>query len=205
MLHVHTNVRNSRMPTHKAATHRRMAVKENERVWTDHRRSRNLSRLMGGRGRGAKTRCWPQDFERSLRLLERTLDGATLQQCGAEFGLHHSSVSQLVAGIAEALMSSERLRGERPPLHNHSLASARRRHPEFWRRQIARARLPATRASLEALDTSPLVKRALEESVTLCNHYAELLNRRDGALRRTYTVESWLAMLERLQRAGART
>lgn len=176
----------------------------NQGARTDDRRSQNRLRLAGSRGRGAKKRCWPQDFERSLRLLERTLDGATLQQCGAEFGLHFTSVSQLVGGITEALLSPERLRGEKPPPHNYTVGSERRRHREFWRRQIARARHPASSAALEALDISPFVKRALEESVMLCNHYAELLNRRDGALRRTYTVESWLAMLERLQRTAQR-
>lgn len=39
------------------------------------------------------------------------------------------------------------------------------------------------------------LRLALEESVKLQSHYAELLNMHDGGKRRMFTVESWLARL----------
>lgn len=150
------------------------------------------------RGRGyGKRRGAPQDFERSLRLLERTLDGATLQECGKEFGMTFGRVSKLVRWMVKELLSAERLLSETPPPHSYS-TSGRRRHPEFWRRQIQKARQPKALTAAEPPD----LQYALDECVMLLNYYAELANRHDGGQRRTFTVESWLGLLAQLRLAG---
>lgn len=74
-----------------------------------------------------------RDFPRALKILERTLE-ASLPECAREFGVSRERIRHLSVCTAYQLL--QRLQDEKKPRHNWASVTARRRHVDFWRRQI---------------------------------------------------------------------
>lgn len=76
-----------------------------------------------------------QDFPRALTILEMALDGITLNECGAKFGITGGRCQQLIRWTARILAHKS---GE--PVPEYYTLSEMRQQADYWRRQIATAR-----------------------------------------------------------------
>lgn len=83
-----------------------------------------------------------RDFPRALRMLERSLEGATYALIARENALSTGRVGQLVHYTARLLLAPKRLQGDIPPDHDWTSVIARRNHFAFWQRQIQKALTP---------------------------------------------------------------
>lgn len=81
-----------------------------------------------------------RDFNRSLNMLAMQLNGATQREIGAKFGLSSSRCAQLIQWTCRILMSPKYLAGDSMPDPGHYEIADRRKHKEFWFRQIEKAR-----------------------------------------------------------------
>lgn len=77
--------------------------------------------------------------ERAFAVLEMTLQGSTLEQCGRAFGVGVERARQLANMAVRLLRNKPYARGPIPK-HDWYLAKERLEHREFWLRQIAAAR-----------------------------------------------------------------
>lgn len=81
-----------------------------------------------------------RDFGRALNMFERSLAGETFKEMSSDFGVTAGRCAHLVRWTASLLLHPKRLQGDVPLDHDFYSAIERRTHPEFWRRQIDKAR-----------------------------------------------------------------
>lgn len=89
-----------------------------------------------------------KDFDRSLDMLERTVNGQTLDQAAAAHSVSTTRALQVTRLAAELLLKPDRLQGDVPPDKTNG-PRVWRKHSAFWLRQISKARKSAEQQGVQ--------------------------------------------------------